>query len=144
MNHRAAWVFGEYGSPKQVLRLLRKYPLRPQSSNWSAGHNSGGGDSSKLLTVRVLAAPINPSDVNQIEGIYPARPAQLPAVGGNEAVCEVLDAPSDSPLQPGQWCITRSTALGTWSTHLQCRVEDVSVDAVALMIHSVYSFHKFT
>lgn len=30
-------------------------------------------------------APINPSDINQIEGKYPIKPA-LPAVAGNEGV----------------------------------------------------------
>ena len=36
----------------------------------------------------MLAAPINPADLNTIEGTYPKKPS-LPAVGGNEGVGEV-------------------------------------------------------
>ncbi|BBH04891.1 Polyketide synthase, enoylreductase family protein [Prunus dulcis] len=37
------------------------------------------------VCVKMLAAPINPSDINRIEGVYPVRP-QVPAVGGYEGV----------------------------------------------------------
>ncbi|CAL1406706.1 unnamed protein product [Linum trigynum] len=36
------------------------------------------------VCVRMLAAPINPSNINRIEGVYPVRPP-VPAVGGTEA-----------------------------------------------------------
>jgi len=41
------------------------------------------------VRVRFLASPINPSDLNQIEGTYPVKPLELPAVGGNEGVARV-------------------------------------------------------
>ena len=42
------------------------------------------------VRVRFLASPINPSDLNQIEGTYPIKPRHgLPAVGGNEGVARV-------------------------------------------------------
>lgn len=41
------------------------------------------------MLVRFLASPINPSDLNQIEGVYPIKPASFPAVGGNEGVARV-------------------------------------------------------
>lgn len=41
------------------------------------------------MRVRFLASPINPSDLNQIEGTYPVKPPGLPAIGGNEGVARV-------------------------------------------------------
>ena len=38
------------------------------------------------VKVRFLASPINPSDLNQIEGTYPIKPSKFPAFGGNEGV----------------------------------------------------------
>ncbi|KAK3009554.1 hypothetical protein RJ639_013784 [Escallonia herrerae] len=40
-----------------------------------------------MTCVKMLAAPINPSDINRIQGNYPVKP-QLPAVGGYEGVGE--------------------------------------------------------
>ena len=42
------------------------------------------------VLVRVLAAPINPADINYIEGTYGIKP-ELPAVPGNEACAEVVE-----------------------------------------------------
>ncbi|MFT4549282.1 MAG: trans-2-enoyl-CoA reductase [Verrucomicrobiales bacterium] len=41
------------------------------------------------VLVRVLTAPINPADINYIEGTYGIKP-ELPAVPGNEACAEVI------------------------------------------------------
>lgn len=40
------------------------------------------------VRVRYLASPVNPADINQVQGVYPIKPS-LPAVGGNEMVGEV-------------------------------------------------------
>lgn len=40
------------------------------------------------VLVRWLGAPINPADINQLQGVYPIRPS-LPAVGGMEGFGEV-------------------------------------------------------
>lgn len=42
------------------------------------------------VLLRVLAAPINPADINYIEGTYGIKP-NLPAVPGNEACAEVIE-----------------------------------------------------
>ena len=53
------------------------------------------------VLVRLLAAPINPADINYIEGTYGIRP-ELPAVPGNEACGEVIEcAPGIVGLSPG-------------------------------------------
>lgn len=38
----------------------------------------------------MVMAPINPSDINMIEGTYPIRPP-MPAIGGNEGVAQVIE-----------------------------------------------------
>jgi trans-2-enoyl-CoA reductase len=45
------------------------------------------------VLLRVLAAPINPADINYIEGTYGIKP-EPPAVPGNEACAEVIENPS--------------------------------------------------
>ena len=60
------------------------------------------------VLLRVLAAPINPADINYIEGTYGIRP-DLPAVPGNEACAEVIEcAPGVSGFAAGD----RVTFLG--------------------------------
>lgn len=92
-------------------------------------------------TVRLLVAPINPADINQLQGVYPAKPpfttvlgtASPSAVAGNEAAFEVLSTGSGvKSLQKGDWVVAKRSALGTWRTHAQfdesdlLRIEDRS------------------
>ncbi|XP_062467415.1 enoyl-[acyl-carrier-protein] reductase, mitochondrial isoform X3 [Pezoporus occidentalis] len=64
----------------------------------------------------MLAAPINPADINMIQGTY-AILSPLPAVGGNEGVGEVLEVGSRvAALKPGDWVIPATSGLGTWRT----------------------------
>ena len=50
-----------------------------------------------------MQAPINPSDINQIQGKYPIKPP-LPAVAGNEGVARVIEVGPEvmRPLFPFQ------------------------------------------
>ncbi|MDH4566847.1 alcohol dehydrogenase [Pseudomonas sp. BN414] len=67
--------------------------------------------------VKVLAAPINPSDVLTLTGEYGMLPP-LPAIGGNEGVGEVLEVAADvTSLKPGQ-TVLLPVGCGTWRTHL--------------------------
>ncbi|XP_075051613.1 enoyl-[acyl-carrier-protein] reductase, mitochondrial isoform X2 [Mixophyes fleayi] len=64
----------------------------------------------------MLAAPINPSDINMVQGTYALLP-QLPAVGGNEGVGVVAEIGNHvSSVRPGDWVIPVDTGLGTWRT----------------------------
>ncbi|KAL8715332.1 MAG: hypothetical protein Q9225_006402 [Loekoesia sp. 1 TL-2023] len=108
-----ALVYSKHGSPADVL-TLHTHSISPPHS--------------KLLTLRTLAAPLNPADINQIQGIYPTAPpftsslgtAQPSAVPGNEACFEVLSAGSGcKDVSKGDWVIPRRTGLGSWRTHLQ-------------------------
>ena len=83
---------------------------------------------STLLTLRTLASPLNPADINQIQGTYPSLPPfnntlgtpSPSAVPGNEGCFEVLSIGSAvKSVQRGDWVIAKHTGLGTWRTHLQ-------------------------
>ncbi|KFR14890.1 hypothetical protein N306_00788, partial [Opisthocomus hoazin] len=68
------------------------------------------GDSD--VHVKRLAAPINPADINMIQGTYPIL-SPLPAVGGSEGVGEVLEVGRCvTALKPGDWVIPASAGLG--------------------------------
>ncbi|NXV22988.1 MECR protein, partial [Cepphus grylle] len=72
------------------------------------------GDSD--VRIKMLAAPINPADINMIQGTYPIL-SPLPAIGGNEGVGEVLEVGQCvAALKPGDRVIPASTGLGTWRT----------------------------
>ncbi|MCE9601493.1 MAG: zinc-dependent alcohol dehydrogenase family protein [Gemmatimonadetes bacterium] len=67
--------------------------------------------------IRVLAAPINPSDVLTLTGLYGILPP-LPAVGGNEGVGVVAElGPGVTAPAVGQ-TVLLPVGSGTWSTHM--------------------------
>lgn len=69
------------------------------------------------VVVKMLAAPVNPADINTIQGKYPARPP-LPAVPGNEGVGEVMQVgPGVNEFKEGDRVVPLVNALGTWRTH---------------------------
>ncbi|KAL2239493.1 probable trans-2-enoyl-CoA reductase, mitochondrial [Sesamum indicum] len=98
-----AIVYDEQGSPDAVCKV-RELPPVPIKDN--------------DVCVRMLAAPINPSDVNRIEGVYPVRPP-VPAIGGYEGVGEVhAVGPAVKGLGPGDWVIPSPPSSGTWQTYV--------------------------
>ncbi|XP_056141803.1 enoyl-[acyl-carrier-protein] reductase, mitochondrial isoform X2 [Lampris incognitus] len=98
---RAGLVYRKHGDPAQVVQL--EDMVLP-----SIG--------SKDVLVEILAAPINPSDINMIQGTYAILP-DLPAVGGNEGVAKVVEVGSQvQSLKTGDWVIPRDAGLGMWRT----------------------------
>ncbi|XP_044769868.1 enoyl-[acyl-carrier-protein] reductase, mitochondrial isoform X3 [Neomonachus schauinslandi] len=96
-----ALVYGHHGDPAKVVEL-KNLELAAV----------GGSD----VHVKMLAAPINPSDINMIQGNYGLLP-KLPAVGGNEGVGQVVAVGgSVTGVKPGDWVIPASAGLGTWQT----------------------------
>lgn len=88
----------------------------------------------KTLLLRTLAAPLNPADINQLQGVYPSKPpftallgtASPSAVAGNEACFEVVSLSSSvSSVQKGDWVIMKNTGFGTWRTHALAQESDV-------------------
>ncbi|KAM3066556.1 mitochondrial 2-enoyl thioester reductase [Clarireedia jacksonii] len=116
-----ALVYSKYGEPGEVLSLH--------------SHSISPSLPSSSLLLRALAAPINPADINQIQGVYPSKPpftsllgtSSPSAVAGNEGCFEILSTGSSVPssLQKGDWVIMRNTGFGTWRTHALATPTDV-------------------
>jgi len=65
----------------------------------------------------MLAAPINPSDINMIEGVYKILPP-VPAVPGNEGVGVVIETGSEvKKFKKNDWVLPALPGFGTWRTH---------------------------
>ena len=96
-------VYKEYGQPRTMLKLQ-------STKSVMGGANLGNTD----VAVKMLAAPINPSDINMVEGVYGIK-ASFPAVGGNEGVGVVKKVGSGvKGLKEGDWVIPSSAGFGTW------------------------------
>ena len=68
----------------------------------------------------MLMAPINPADINMIEGTYPTLPP-LPAVGGSEGV-GIVEAVGDgvTSLKPNDYVIPARAGFGSSSSSDVC------------------------
>lgn len=97
--HGSRLVFRQTGKPADVLEIENFTPRAP-----AAGE----------VLVRILAAPINPADLNTIEGTYGVK-YELPATPGIEGCGEVL-ASLDAGFAPGDRVIFLRRA-DTWATH---------------------------
>ena len=73
-----AAVYETHGNPAEVLRVV-ELPLAPPGPN--------------EVVVKMSAAPINPADLNGIEGKYPIKPT-LPATPGMEGAGVVIEVGS--------------------------------------------------
>ncbi|KAJ2110553.1 mitochondrial 2-enoyl thioester reductase [Coemansia sp. S142-1] len=82
----------------------------------------------------MLAAPVNPSDLNQIEGTYPVKgrfsivEGERVAVGGNEGVGVVTAVGNGvCDFAVGDWVVPRRAGeFGTWCTHTVVGQEQVT------------------
>lgn len=107
-------VFSRFGEPADVLSL-HVHSISPSLP-----------DGAVLL--RTLAAPVNPADVNTIQGTYGAKPAfssllgtvEPSAVPGNEGCFEVVAVGGKvgDKIKRGDWVIPATTGFGTWRTHV--------------------------
>ena len=91
--------FHQTGKPGEVLGLEEFSPQPPQAGE---------------VRVRILAAPINPADLNTIEGTYGVKPA-LPAVPGIEG-CGVVEQSASDDFQRGELVMFLRRAA-TWASH---------------------------
>lgn len=97
--------FHEFGKPLGVLRLeeLELPPL-------AAGE----------VRLKMLAAPVNPADLNLIEGTYGVKPP-LPVVPGIEGCGEVVESASPDFVAGDRAIILRRA--GSWASHVQIAAE---------------------
>jgi len=106
-----AAVYQTHGNPADVLQVeTRPWPTP------AAGE----------AVVKMSAAPINPADLNQIEGKYPVRP-QLPATPGFEGAGIVLESGAGvNGLTSGVLVIVPHN-VGTWRDAIAVKAEDLVI-----------------
>jgi hypothetical protein len=108
-----AAIYEEYGAVDRVLQIQEVDLPAPKDLKPTE------------VLVRMLAAPVNPADFNMVEGVYSIL-QELPAVGGNEGVAEVLAFGADvKDYAVGDWVIPAEPGFGTWRTHAVCEASDL-------------------
>ncbi|KAJ3412243.1 hypothetical protein HDV05_001054 [Chytridiales sp. JEL 0842] len=112
-----------------------------------------------MVRIKFLASPINPADINQIQGTYPVKPTFHThlnglAVGGNEGLAEIVELGEDvRGYKKGEWVIPIAKGLGTWRLLADCKpadlvkvdnegVSDVSVATLAVNPCTAYRMLK--
>jgi len=99
------------GNPLEVVKLVNE-PLRTLS----------GGE----VKIKMLFSPINPADINMIQGSYPIQPTTLPAIGGNEGIAQVVEVgPYTKNLKIGDLVFPLKQGFGTWRTFATCSENDL-------------------
>lgn len=120
-----AIVYTQNGDPSKVLTALSYRSLPPPTPN--------------TVNVRFILAPINPADLNVIEGVYPAKasPDTTPSlsrnfreplfVGGNEGLARITAVGHGvNSLEKGDWVIMTKPQIGTWCTDKTVGVHDIA------------------
>jgi trans-2-enoyl-CoA reductase len=107
----SAAVYEKHGNPTDVLHVeTRPWPT-PTADE---------------AVVKMSAAPINPADLNQIEGKYPVRP-ELPATPGFEGAGVVVELGGDAKgLTTGALVILPHN-IGTWRDAVTVKAEELVV-----------------
>src|SRR5438132_12286316 len=106
-----AAVYETHGNPADVLQV--------ESQPWptpSAGE----------VIVKMRAAPINPADLNQIEGKYPVR-AQLPATPGFEGAGIVAEVDRDVINVAVGALVILPHNIGTWRDAVAVKADELVV-----------------
>jgi trans-2-enoyl-CoA reductase len=121
-----AFIYSQTGNPSTVLTALTYAPLHHPAPN--------------TLNIKFLLSPINPADINVIEGVYPLKPSPTTAlaasgkgskdhpvfIAGNEGLAEVTDVGRGvTHLEKKDWVVMPKQQLGTWSTSKNVSVGDV-------------------
>ena len=106
-----AAVYERHGNPADVLHVESRPWPKPAEGE---------------AVVKMQAAPINPADLNQIEGKYPIR-AELPATPGFEGAGVVIDIGANvTNIGPGALVILPHN-LGTWRDALAVKADELVV-----------------
>ncbi len=106
-----AVVYERHGNPVDVLRVEQQPWPKP------APHEA---------VVQMRAAPINPADLNQIEGKYPVRP-ELPATPGFEGAGIVVDLGAGVTNVAVGALVILPHNIGTWRDALAVKADELVV-----------------
>ena len=106
-----AAVYEKHGNPADVLRVETRPMPTPAADE---------------AVVKMSAAPINPADLNQIEGKYPVR-AELPATPGFEGAGTVVEVGGDvNDLTNGALVILPHN-IGTWRDAVAVKASELVI-----------------
>jgi len=106
-----AVLYERHGNPAEVLRLIRQPWPRPVADE---------------AVVEMRTAPINPADLNAIEGKYPGR-REVPAIPGFEGAGVVVDlGPEVKNLTTGALVILPHN-IGTWREAVAVKANELVV-----------------
>lgn len=104
----------QFGLPTEVLKLNHTTTI-------DASHLKPND-----VLIKLLASPINPADINMIEGKYAILPPSLPATFGNEGVFQVIDhRASDDQVKPGDWVLPKKLEWGKWRSYGIVSINDL-------------------
>src|SRR5215510_14418641 len=106
-----AAVYEKHGNPADVLHLETRPWPKPAADE---------------VVVKMLAAPINPADLNQIEGKYPVRP-ELPATPGFEGAGVVAELGTGVKNLTSGALVILPHNIGTWRDAVAVRAEELVV-----------------
>src|ERR1044071_1355890 len=106
-----AAVYETHGNPADVLYV--------ESQSWPT---PAPGE----VIVKMSAAPINPADLNQVEGKYPVR-AELPATPGFEGAGIVVDVGSDVKGLTSGALVILPHNVGTWRNAVAVKAGELVV-----------------
>ena len=106
-----AAVYETHGNPEDVLGV--------ESRSWPT-------PATDEAVVKMRAAPINPADLNQIEGKYPLRP-QLPATPGFEGAGVVVALGANVSAIPVGALVILPHNLGTWRDAVAVKANELVV-----------------
>jgi trans-2-enoyl-CoA reductase len=111
MKTISAAVYETHGNPAEVLRV--------ESRPWPT---PAAGE----VIVKMRAAPINPADLNQIEGKYPVR-AALPATPGFEGAGIVVNVGADAKGLTSGALVILPHNTGTWRDAVAVKADELVV-----------------
>ncbi|KAJ8588585.1 NAD(P)-binding protein [Rhizopogon salebrosus TDB-379] len=122
LSGNRAIVYSSNGDPARVLSAV-SFPELPSPPP-------------DTVNVKLILAPINPADINVVEGVYPAKPhpdvslsraKDHPVfVGGNEGLGEVTEIGEGvTGLRKGDWVVLTKAQSGTWSSAKNVASSDV-------------------
>ncbi len=102
-------VYQRHGNPEEVLRVVTEPWPKPAVDE---------------AAVEMRAAPINPADLNAIEGKYPGR-REVPAVPGFEGAGVVVDLGTDVKTVASGALVILPHNVGTWREALAVRASEL-------------------
>ena len=112
--------YNEFGKPNEVL-FLEEQPV-PEPSSIE-------------VVIKLLASPINPSDIGSILGKYGTL-KELPATAGLEGIGEIVELGSAvTSLSVGQW-VQMPESSGVWKSHMIAPAQELRALPSGLDAHS--------